>query len=408
MRRSATFDMPLFFTILLLVGLGIALIYTASYPKAMAMVDAGDTDFFGGFYFAGRQIMFALIGLVCLFICAAMPLRALRRATFWIIIVTVGVLITVLLIGSALHGNKAWIRLGPLGQFQPSEFARVTAVLAMAAYLAQRPWTTRSLKGLWSGPIWYLLVPVGLIMLQGDMGTGLAFFGALVTLLAMAGVKFRYWGLPLLGIGLVIALAVSAMMASGHGGKIARFRAWMNPFDQTIQASYQPRQSLIAVGSGGLLGRGFCQSRQKWFYLPGAQNDYIFAIVNEELGLVGAIVFLGLYFILIYRGLSIAHRAPDEYSALVAAGATMMLATSAIINMAVVLNLVPCIGINLPFISYGGSSIIGSMMLAGLLLNVSMATGKEARAQQADAQDAPPARSTGARRSPHRGVPRHV
>ena len=151
-----------------------------------------------------------------------------------------------------------------------------------------------------------------------------------------------------------------------------RFRAWVQPENRTLIASDQPRNSLIAIGSGGLLGRGFCQGRQKWFYLPASQNDSIFAVIAEELGffLTLALLFVP-YMFLIFRGFAIAHGAPDEFSAMVAMGCTVMLATQALINLGMAMNLLPTIGINLPFISYGGSSVIASMMMAGLLLNVS-------------------------------------
>jgi len=156
------------------------------------------------------------------------------------------------------------------------------------------------------------------------------------------------------------------------GSRIDRIGAWIDPEGTHTNAGYQVMHSLIAVGSGGMLGRGFCQSLQKWSYVPGAQNDSILAIIAEEMGfiLTLAVIFLPFTF-LAFRGFSIAHRAPDEFSALVAAGATVMLTTQALINMAVALNCIPTTGITLPFISSGGSSLIASMMMAGLLLNVS-------------------------------------
>ncbi|MHB9024255.1 MAG: putative lipid II flippase FtsW [Armatimonadota bacterium] len=376
MRRLTSFDMPLLLCILILVGLGIAFIFTASYPKAMALTETGGNSFF----YAGRQIIFAGIGFLAMYACMSIPLRVLRRLTGLIIAVMAFLLILVLVIGTAKHGNKAWIEVGPF-QFQPSEFVKAAIVLTLPAYLAKRPWMVKSWRGLFSGPIWFLLIPVGLIVLQGDLGSAFVVAVGTIALLAISGTRFRFWGLPTLAL---VTLGALVVVNSHRAGRI---QAWLQPFDETIQESYQPRNSLLAVGSGELLGRGFCNSRQKYFYLPAAHNDYIFAIVAEELGFVKTVLLLLIPFMFfVYRGFTIAHRARDEYSAMVAAGCTAMLASQVLVNMAVVLNLIPSMGINLPFISYGGSSIIASMMLAGLLLNVSAMRPegtKSARARRA-------------------------
>jgi cell division protein FtsW len=374
MRRVTAFDMPLFLCILILVGAGIVAIYTSSYPKALEQTG-------NGMFFAFRQMVFALIGLLLMMACAYLPLRVFHRWYRGIIAITLLVLIGVLLVGAAKHGNRAWIELGPV-QFQPSEFAKVAIILTLSTYLVERPWTVKSWKGFACGPMWFLLAPLVLVGLQGDLGTAFVLLVATVSLLAVAGMKFRMYGVPALILLLVGGLGVSLALKTGVGGhRLERVRAWQDPFNKQVQQSYQPRHSLIAIGSGQWWGRGFCGSRQKWGYLPGAQNDYIMAIMAEELGFVKLLLFLFVpYVFLIYRGFTIAHRAPDEYGALVASGCTLFLAVQALINMAVVTNLIPCMGINLPFISYGGSSIIASMIMAGLLLNVSATRpGREVR-----------------------------
>lgn len=357
MRRVSAFDMPLFLCFLLLVGIGITFVYTASYPRAMAEGSS--------FALAGKQVIFSLLGLVAMFVCMYTPLDFFRHHAKTIGGLIVVLLFLVLAIGTAKHGNKAWIPIGPF-QFQPSEFAKVAIIIVLAVFLAERPWSVRSWKGLFTGPYLIIGVPIILIVCQQDLGTATVLALASIILLAIAGTKFRFWGFPMLALLFLAALVVM----TGH--RAERIDAWQHPFDETIQASYQPRNSLIAVGSGGVLGRGFCMSRQKWFYLPGAHNDYILAIVSEELGFIFTIIFLFVpYIFMIFRGFTVAHRAPDEFSALVAAGCTVMLTTQALVNMCVVTNLIPCMGINLPFISYGGTSLLASMMMAGLLLNVS-------------------------------------
>ena len=387
MRRVTAFDMPLFLCVLILVGLGIAFIYSASYPKALASTDTGGDSF----YYAGKQILFAVVvGLPALLACAFFPLEVFarhpaRKWFFWSVVAVVGLLMVLVLFMPDKHGNRAWLPT-PLGPIQPSEFAKVAVVVLLPAFLCRRPWLMKSLRGLFHGPAWFLIIPVGMVILQKDLGTAFVMTLAIIVMLLIGGVKFRYVGIPALVLGLAAVLVV---MKFG-GSRIDRIGAWLDPERTHTNAGYQVLHSLIAVGSGGVLGRGFCQSLQKWSYVPGAQNDSILAIIAEEMGffLTLATIFLPFAF-LIFRGFSIAHRAPDEFGALVAAGATAMLATQAVVNMAVALNCIPTTGITLPFISSGGSSLIASLMMAGLLLNVSamrplsLRTGEPERAQPA-------------------------
>ena len=365
MRRVKAFDMPLFICVLMMTGLGIIFIYSSSYPKALISGDANDNPF----YFASKQILFAIAGCVLMLVCMYLPLHKLRRL-FWVLVGLGGILLIITLaICHAKHGHQSYIEIHGV-QFMPSEFVKIALVFTMATFLSQRPWLLRTWKGMCSGPYWFWAIPAGLIGLEQDLGTMLVMGVATACLLLIAGAKFRFIGVPLLAMGLLGML----MVASGHCPQRVtdRVRAWMNTEDLGNAASYHPRISLLAIGSGGPLGMGFCKSRMKWSYLPAAQNDYILAITAEEWGFIGIplLVFLPLIFIM-YRGFAIAHRAPNEYSALVAAGCTVMLLTPALINIAMVLNCLPSIGVNLPFISYGGSSITSTLMLCGLLLNVS-------------------------------------
>jgi len=365
MHRTKTFDIPLFICLLILAGLGIIFIFSSSYPKALISNETGGN----ASYFVVHQIAFAAVSIVLMLGCMYIPLAALRRMFWGLVGIAGALLMFALVIARAKHGHQSYIVIGPV-QFMPSEFVKIALVLTTATFLSQRPWLLKTWKGMWSGPFWFLLIPAGMIALQQDLGTMLVVSAAMSTILLISGAKFRFIGIPLLvGLGLI-----GLLLASGHAPErvSSRVKAWMNTEDISNPASYHPRVSLLAVGSGGLLGMGFCQSRQKWFYMPAAQNDYIFAITAEEWGFLGilALVFLPFLFIA-YRGFTIAHRAPNEYTALVAAGCTVMLLTPAIINMAMVLNCLPSIGVNLPFISYGGSSITSTLMLGGLLLNVS-------------------------------------
>jgi cell division protein FtsW len=369
MRKNRLFDMPLFVCVLILVGLGVVYVYSASFPRTLITTDVNaDT-----FAYAKRQLIAVVIGLAAMFGLMLAPLSLWERYRNFIIGGTAA-LMCVPLAFQKVCGNAAWI---PIGAFklQPSEFSKVALIIILGAYLAKHPWTVRTWKGLLLGPGPFIGGLLALIMLQRDLGTAVGVVLGCVGILAIAGTKFRIWGLALLGMFLLAGFLV------WHSDKQPRLVAWLHPFDLKIEQGMQPRHALIAIGSGGLTGMGFCQSQQKYGYLPGSHNDYIFAIIAEELGFGGTVLFLLLpYLFLIYRGFTIAHQAPDEFSALVAAGATAMLASQAVLNMAVAMNLMPSMGINLPFISYGGSSLIASLMMAGLLLNVSMrATERDPR-----------------------------
>lgn len=386
MRRSSSFDITLFVAVILLIAVGWCFIYSASYPRAMLSPETN----FNSFYFAFRQILFTVAGAIMMFFCWKTPLQWFRRWSVWIIGGTVLLLIAVLFFAKVTHGNRAYIDIGPI-QFQPSEFTKIAIVLTLSAFLARRPWLVKSWKGLWAGPIYFIIVPMVLVLAEQDIGMTLAITLGTTVLLLISGMKFRFVGLPMLvfaALGVVIygALAVAShgsvieLLKEKGGQRFERVLAWRDPWDESLAASYHPRNSIIAIGSGGPLGRGIPNSRQKWFYLPAPHNDYIASVIAEEIGFVGMLFVLGLYGLLVFRGFSVAHRAPDEYSAMVAAGCTVMLISSALVNMAVASNLLPSIGLNLPFISYGGSSLIASMMMAGLLLNISgMQPAREGR-----------------------------
>jgi len=365
MRRVKAFDMPLFIFVLMMTGLGIICIYSSSYPKALISSEANDN----AFYFAGKQIIFSIVGCALMLACMYLPLDKMRRL-FWALIGIGGfLLLFTLIICHAKHGHQSYIEIRGM-QFMPSEFVKICLVFTMATFLSRRPWKLRSWKGMWSGPYWFLIIPTLLIGMEQDLGTMLVMVVATACILLIAGAKFRFVGMPLAALGCVVVLLV----ASGHCPQRVtdRVKAWLHTEDFSNPASYHPRISQLAIGSGGVLGMGFCKSRMKWSYLPAAQNDYILAITAEEWGFIWTLLllFAPLIFIM-YRGFSIAHRAPDEYTALVAAGSTVMLIIPALINIAMVLNCLPSIGVNLPFISYGGSSITSTLMLCGLLLNVS-------------------------------------
>jgi cell division protein FtsW len=395
MRRTPSFDMTLFLSLLVLVGVGITFIYSASYPKAMSSTDTGGYSFF----YALRQIIFAVVGLGLMFAAMFIPLQLLRRWFWGLIGITIAVLLAVLVFAADKHGNRNFMDIGPI-QFQPSEFAKIAIVITLATYLSSRPRAVRSWNDLKAGPIWFVIVPFLLILAEKDLGMTFAITLSTTLILLIAGMKFRWVGVPLLlilvlgGIGLGMFSAANRLshgralhsLREKVGPRFDRILAWINPMDETNPAAYHPRNSLVAIGSGGWVGRGFCQSRQKWFYLPAPHNDYIAAVISEEVGFVGVLLLILVpYGVLIFRGFSIAHCAIDEFSALLAAGCTVMLASSAMVNLMVATNMIPSMGLNLPFVSYGGTSLLASMVMGGLLLNVSMQQPVAAAAEAAPA-----------------------
>lgn len=361
MGRIIAFDIKLLVITIILVSIGIIAVYTASYPSAMAEGNPFDT--------ARTQFIYAIIGII--FMCSAMyiPLNWLRKLAFFLGFVGLALLVAVFFWGIVVNGNKNWLEIIGI-RFQPSEIMKGFLILVIAEYFASyAPRFTQVKKVV----IAYLIIfiPIGIIVLQRDLGTIFILILSCSAIFAITGMKIRYWGtilLVLLGMGFLM------VSLSDRGSRID---AWRHPFKQ-ISASYQPRNALIAIGSGGLLGRGFTKSLQKWHYLPAAHNDYIFAIIAEEMGLIWTFVVIFVpYGYLMYRGFDIAHSAPDKFSSILAASCTVILAVPAIVNMAVVTNMIPCMGINLPFISYGGTSVIVSLTIIGILLNVSRRRGQD-------------------------------
>jgi len=268
-------------------------------------------------------------------------------------------------VGFSVQGSTRWINLG-LFNLQPSEIAKVTMVMWVAAFLARKADRLRSFT---KGTMPVLLVTglvAGLIFDQPDLGTAVAIVLVMCLVLFAGGLP---WGqiisLGVLGIGL---LAVGIKTADY---RLERFMSFLNPWQDPLDTGYHIIQSLYAIGLGGIFGRGLGESIQKRFFLPEPHNDFIFAIISEEWGFIGGAVIIALFGAVAWRGLRIAARAPDKFSGLLATGLTSMIVSQAFINMGVVTGLMPVTGITLPFISYGGSSLLMVMGSAGVLLNIS-------------------------------------
>jgi cell division protein FtsW len=355
---------PLEYSILLtatlcLLAFGAVMVFSAS--SARSLLDGGGS----GFYYLERTLVFAAIGLVAMRVASVRGIAAIRVLTPLILLVSLFLLVAVLLpgVGQTVNGAQRWVGAGLL-QFQPSELAKLAVVLYGAYLLAKDPKRARTLAGL--GP--YLLV-VGLAVLliakEPDLGTAMVLSFAVCCVLFLAGVRAR----TLAPVGALIAV-VGIVMIATHPYQEARLAGFLNPGSDTGGSGFQAKQATIAIGSGGLMGVGLGESVQKASYLPEAHTDMVAAVIGEELGLAGVFVLIGLFGIFGYAGLRAAHRARDRFSKLLAAGLTSLILAQAALNLFAVLGLAPLTGVPLPFVSYGGTSLVLTLASAGLILNV--------------------------------------
>ena len=367
MPRSLQTDRWLFLATLALCMIGAVMVFSAS--AVIAREQHGNA-----YTFILKQLVWLALGLVGMFWMMNMDYRKLRQPT---VILSSLFVVLLLLVGvfflDRSHATHRWIRVGSVG-VQPSEFVKLVVILYLAWFLdmRRRPLGTRPAKGINDlgsslgpalGPV---LLLVGLIVLQPDLGTAVEIFLITLAILFVAGLDNRY----ILYAGLT-ALPVIYLLIVRVSYRYERILGFLNPEADPQGRGFQLLQSLIAVGSGGLGGVGLMESRQKLFYLPEAHTDFIYAVLCEELGFVGSIVVLGLFAIYGWRGIRAAMTAPDEFGRLTALGITVMVVSQALINLGVVLGMMPTKGIPLPFVSYGGSSLLVMLVATGVLLNIS-------------------------------------
>jgi len=360
MPRKLSPDVWLFGVVLALVLLGVVMVYSAS-----AIIAA---DRFGDpFFFLKKQLFWALLGGGLLWAALRLDYRRLERLVVPLLIVSIALLVLVLLppFGQAINGTRRWFRIGPLS-FQPVELAKFALVLYLASFLTRR---AEAMRSFWQGLFPILLVAGTMALLtfvQPDLGNSLALVVLTLVLAYLAGapVKHMAWV-----AGAALPLVTLAVALKPYRWR--RMVAFVNPWDDPQGSGFQIIQSFLALGSGALTGRGLGGSKQKLFYLPEPYTDFIFAIVGEELGLIGAVCVLALFAVLIWRGLRVGLRAPDPFGSYLALGLTVMLATQTLVNLGVVMGALPTKGLPLPFVSFGGSALLMTMFSAGVLLNIS-------------------------------------
>lgn len=353
-------DFALILVTLLLLGIGLVMVFSASY--IVAEETRGDP-----YFFLRRQAVWVALGVVAMFIMSRVQYWKLRQLSLFMLLLNF-VLLTLVFTGIGTDlGTQAqrWIGIGGF-TLQPSEFSKLAFVIFTAAYMSSR---SVRIQKFWSSSF----IPLALggiafifIFQQPDLGTALVLVAGIAIIILLAGMPLKHaFTLSLVSVPLL------ALATIKEEYRIRRLMSFLDPWADPGDSGYQIIQSLYALGPGHIFGVGLGRSRQKLYYLPEPQNDFIFAVIGEELGFVGAVVVLLLFFIFFWRGLKIALMAPDTFGSLLAAGITVMIAVQALVNIAVVTGSIPVTGINLPFISAGGSSVFFTLIGVGILLNIS-------------------------------------
>jgi cell division protein FtsW len=358
MARKLKPDRILFFVTLVLVGFGIAMVFSSS--AIVAKEKFGDPN-----YFSFKQLIFATLGLAVMFVVMKVDYHAYRHpaVVFSALAVVVALLVVVFFLPATANTHR-WIQLAGFS-IQPSELSKLALICFLAYFLEKRKDKVNDLK--------FTLVPVAVIVaiLAGlvaieDLGTAVSLFMISGVLLFVAGLDLRW-----IAAAIIFALPTFYLLVFRVDYRRARILAFLDPWAQPLGRGFQIIQSLLSVASGGVAGLGYMEGKQKLFYLPEAHTDFIFAVVGEELGLIGTCCLLCLFTIFFWRGLRTSMRAPDPFGFYLALGITTMVCVQAFINMSMVLGLMPTKGIPLPFLSYGGSSFIVMLAAVGILLNVS-------------------------------------
>ena len=365
-----------------LVAFGLVMVYSAT--SASAALANGDPA-----YYLKRQAGYALLGLVLMVAASRLDYRVLRKLAPVLIVSSIGLLLAVLVIGQAVNGARRWITFGP-AVFQPSELAKLALAVWAAAYLTRRR-PPQTLKELWR-PVGILAgIVSALLLLEPDLGTAITILVMLSAMLLVAGTPVR-----VVGAGVAIAATLSMVAVWFEPYRRARLFSFIDPWHDAQGAGYQTVQAMIGLGSGGIFGRGLGQSIEKANFLPEAHTDMIFAIIGEELGLVGAAAVIAAYAAFAYFGLRIALGCRDPFGKRLAAGLTVLVCGQAGINLAAVLGLAPLTGIPLPFVSYGGSSLVVALISVGILLNIAGDVGIASVSDRGRGDSRP--RAAGARR----------
>ncbi len=358
--KNKQYDKLLFLAVLLIAIFGIIMIYSASSIWA-------EYKYNDPFKFVKSQSFFLILGVIAIIVLSKIDYHLYEKKANLILLLCLTLLVLVLIpgIGSIRNGSRSWFGFGSLG-IQPSEFAKLGLIIYVAKYLSRN---NRIIKDIKKGVLPLLLVIATfflLIMLEPDFGTAMVIVLTLILMIFISGVKLSFFiKVGLLGLLGIVALIIVAPY------RMLRIISFLNPWSDPLGSGYQIIQSLYAIGPGGLLGQGFLKSRQKQFYLPEPQTDFIFSIISEEFGFLGILIVTAFFAFITYRIIKISLKSHDLFAKYLSFGLGGGIIVQALLNIAVVIGLIPVTGVTLPFFSYGGSSLLVSMASIGIILNIS-------------------------------------
>lgn len=368
-KKANRVDMPLLIIVLMLLAFGIVMVLSASAPSALS-------EYGNSYRYVMTQGGAALLGLAVMFFVAKFnePIMKLLKKHYKVIyLLSIAILFTVLIpkVGVEGGGARRWIKIGV--QMQPSELTKIGLIIYFAGYYTDE---RNEIKGFWKSalqPLCALLIPVAILyFVQNHLSAGIVMGIITVVIIIMSGCEFKYLAslasMGIAGLGFILLVFKDKLSSSFRSDRI---EAWLHPFENMSDKGYQTVQGLYAIGSGKLFGVGLGASKQKYLYIPEAHNDFIFAIIAEELGFVGCTAVIILFTLFAVRGVLISIRARDMFESLVAIGITTLITAQALINIAVVTNSIPNTGMSLPFLSYGGTSLLILLGCVGLLLGIS-------------------------------------
>ncbi|MCI8444873.1 MAG: putative lipid II flippase FtsW [Bacilli bacterium] len=358
--KKGNIDYGLLISVILISIFGIIMIYSASYVWA-------EYKFHNPFKFVINQGVFFLLGLVFMYVISKIDYRLYYEKATPLVITCFILLVLVLIpgIGTVRNGSRSWFGIGSFG-IQPSEFMKLALIIFTAKYLVKNEKQMTDIKKGVLPILSLTLLVFGIIMLQPDFGTGMIIVMSIMGLIFVGGVPFKFFlRMGMLGMAGIVGLIAVAPY------RLERILSFLNPWKDPLGSGFQIIQSLYAIGPGGLFGYGFLNSRQKHFYLPEPQTDFIFSIISEEFGFLGVIIVVGLFLIILTRAFKIARKSQDMFAKYLTFGIAFQIGFQAILNLMVVTGLIPVTGVTLPFLSYGGSSLLITMSSIGIILNIS-------------------------------------
>lgn len=365
-ENSTSYDIQLLFPVLFLVGIGIVMVYSAS--SALALKNFG-SDYF----FLKKQAIFTFAGVVTLVVCRHFPYRLYRPLAYPLLVVAIIFLIAVLIpqLGVSAGGATRWLRIGRLS-FQPSELARMAMVIYLAYSLEKKGENLKDFTVGFLPHIFIAVVLCGLIIQQPDFGSAVILSVITGLMMFIGGVRIKHL---LVAMATLAPIGLYLLMSAEYRWR--RLLGFLDPWQYPADEGYQIVHSLMAFGTGGITGTGIGKGYQKLFYLPEPHTDFIFSVIGEELGLIGVLSIVGLYTWIIVRGIRIAKNAADPFGSFLAMGLTIGMGLQIVVNMGVALSLLPTKGLTLPFMSYGGTSLLLNMASIGILMNISATSFKE-------------------------------